>query len=305
MNLNQVEYFVKAAELLSFSRAAEEMYVTQQAVSKAVAALEEELGAPLFTRMSGGLRLTPEGKRALELSRSLLADAQALQACAQPVEPGAPAKRTLRIAVADVVLGNFASLDDILSFEQGHPDVRLRVTEETSDRCLEMVAEGRADMGVVIGRGLASNLAARKLISEEFIPFAARLHPLAQQPCASADALSREHFLIPRGATESTDEVRAAFFDAGATMPTQAHFASPDCSARTLIGLVCQGSDVGIIARRSAELVNQYGGAVLTCPDLHIELPLSLVTREGAPNRGAQADLASHLREVFAKSCSR
>ena len=112
MNLNQVEYFVKAAELLSFSRAAEEMYVTQQAVSKAVAALEEELGTPLFTRMSGGLRLTPEGKRALELSRSLLADAQALQACAQPVEPGAPAKRTLRIAVADVVLGNFASLDD-------------------------------------------------------------------------------------------------------------------------------------------------------------------------------------------------
>ena len=304
MNLNQVEYFVKAAELLSFSRAAEEMYVTQQAVSKAVAALEEELGAPLFTRMSGGLRLTPEGKRALELGRSLLADAQALQTCAQPVEPGAPAKRTLRIAVADVVLGNFTSLDDILAFEQGRPDVRLRVTEETSDHCLEMVAEGRADMGVVVGRGIAANLASRMLTLEEFVPFAATSHPLAAEPQVSAAELAREHFLIPRGATESADMVREALFDAGATMPARERFAFPDCSARTLISLVCQGNDVGVIARRSTGLLARFGGAVLPCPGCHIKLPLTLVARETTLSRSTNADLAHHLEGLFGRGCA-
>lgn len=299
MNLNQVEYFVKAAEHLSFSHAAEEMYVTQQAVSKAVATLEDELGTPLFTRLSTGLSLTPEGKRALELSRSLLADAQTLQTCAQPVEAGAPAKRTLRIAVADVMLGNFASLDDILAFEHGHPSVRLRVTEETSDRCLEMVAEGRADMGVVVGRGITHGLSSRMLIREEFVPFTASAHPLVGAAHVSVDDLARQHFLIPRGAEESADLVREALFDAGAAMPTRAHFAFPDCSARTLISLVCQGNDVGIIARRSAGLVAQLGGAVLPCDPGLIALPLSLVAREGAPARGIQADLAHHLREVF------
>ena len=141
-------------------------------------------------------------------------------------------------------------------------------------------------MGVIVGRGIAANLVSRMLTCEEFVPFVAAAHPLTAQAHVSAGELAREHFLIPRGASESAEVVREALFDAGATMPSREHFAFPDCSTRTLISLVCQGNDIGLVAQRSTGLLAQFGGAALPCPERLIALPLSLVAREATLSRG-------------------
>lgn len=70
MNMTDVEYFVKVAELMSFSKAAEALYVTQQAVSLHVKHLEDTYGVRLFERKPS-LRLTPAGKRMLEAARDI------------------------------------------------------------------------------------------------------------------------------------------------------------------------------------------------------------------------------------------
>ena len=62
VTLSQVEYFLTVARELSFSRAAEALYVSQPAVSRQVAQLERELGVALFERTSQGIRLTPAGR---------------------------------------------------------------------------------------------------------------------------------------------------------------------------------------------------------------------------------------------------
>ncbi len=73
MDLKQIELFLKAAEKKSFTRAAEELFVTQQLVSKRISELEKELGVLLFERTTKMVRLTEIGQLAYyKLSRNML-----------------------------------------------------------------------------------------------------------------------------------------------------------------------------------------------------------------------------------------
>lgn len=295
MNLSQVGYFVRAAELLSFSRAAEELYVTQQAVSKAVGALEEEVGARLFLRGPAGLELTQAGGEALRAVRALLAEARALREYAAPGATSKNGGRTVRLAAADVVVGNFLRLDDLLSFGTAC-GARIGIVEETSDRCVEMVAQGGADLAVVVGSGLGEDLRARRLAEIEFVPFASPEHPLASLPHVDADDLAGQEYLLPRGASESVYGVRACLLAAGATMPARSQFSAPDCNLRTLVFLVCRGGDgLGIIARGATAVVCDAGGVVLPVPSGLIHLPLSLVMRSESSKDELLTRLGHHL----------
>ena len=74
MDLRRLEIFVKVAELGSFSRAAEALFLTQPTVSEHVRALEDELGVQLFERTPRGVRLLPAGATLLPRARAILAD---------------------------------------------------------------------------------------------------------------------------------------------------------------------------------------------------------------------------------------
>ena len=62
MNDLQIEYFLAAARNMSFSRAAQELFVSQPAISRQILALEQELGCPLFERLNRGIVLTANGE---------------------------------------------------------------------------------------------------------------------------------------------------------------------------------------------------------------------------------------------------
>ena len=62
MNLSQLNYFKKLAEVLHYTRAAQELFITQPTLSGAISSLEKELGAPLFERNRRSVLLTPYGE---------------------------------------------------------------------------------------------------------------------------------------------------------------------------------------------------------------------------------------------------
>jgi len=72
MEIRQLEFFVAACDKGSFNQAAECLYTTQPNVSKAIAALEKELGRPLFKRTSRGIQLTPYGETVREYAHNVL-----------------------------------------------------------------------------------------------------------------------------------------------------------------------------------------------------------------------------------------
>ena len=72
MNTNQLRYFVAAAECRSFTKAADQFYITQTAITQQIHALEDSLGVPLFDRTSRPITLTPAGSAFLNDARSIL-----------------------------------------------------------------------------------------------------------------------------------------------------------------------------------------------------------------------------------------
>jgi LysR family hydrogen peroxide-inducible transcriptional activator len=84
MNLKQIRYFCAVAEAGSFTAGARRAFVTQPTLSAAIAALERELGEPLFDRRARGVRLTPAGERRLAAARAVLREVEALRAAPAP-----------------------------------------------------------------------------------------------------------------------------------------------------------------------------------------------------------------------------
>ena len=72
MNRNQLKYFVAAAEHRSFTKAAEQFYLTQTAITQQIRLLEESLGCELFDRSTRPVRLTPAGQVFLQEAKAML-----------------------------------------------------------------------------------------------------------------------------------------------------------------------------------------------------------------------------------------
>lgn len=299
MNLSQIEYFAKAAEALSFSRAAEELYVTQQAVSKAVANLEEELGCRLFERAAGGLVLTQDGQVARARAQAVLRDVRSLAEGVGRASQGNA--RTLRLAVADVVVGEqyYVSLDRVLEFSKAHPAWRLDVVEMPSDACLDLLAAGDADVAVVSSWSNDARFVARLLRSDACVPFVARGHRLAKRDRVSPADLVDELFLIPRGSSSSVDELCEGFYTAGVDVPAREQFALPDCTPRLLIDRVCHGDGVGFIGERATGFVGRAGGVVLRVDPNPFTLRLTACARRPLVAGSGAALLRDYLVGLF------
>jgi DNA-binding transcriptional LysR family regulator len=137
MDLDAVRTFAAAAETGRFQEAAADLSITQQAVSKRVAALERDLGVRLFTRTARGVRLTIDGQAFLPYARDLL---QAEERAAASVRPG---RRALRVDVIGRRLGPAWLLRD---FHRAHPDTELDVvTLFDAGAAIEAVRSGTID----------------------------------------------------------------------------------------------------------------------------------------------------------------
>ena len=144
MNLDAVRAFVAVADAGQFQDAAADLSITQQAVSKRIAALERDLGVRLFTRTARGAQLTVDGQAFLPHARDLL---RAEQRAADSVRPG---RRALRV---DVIGPRTRPGRLLRGFHRAHPDTELDVVTRcsTRDAAIAAVAAGD-DRRVLPGR---------------------------------------------------------------------------------------------------------------------------------------------------------
>ncbi|WP_329060620.1 LysR family transcriptional regulator [Streptomyces sp. NBC_01429] len=142
LDLRKLRYFVAVADQLHFSRAADELHIAQPALSRQIRALEQDLGASLFTRDRHGVALTDAG-------RQLLADAGPLLASAHAVRHRVTvaARGSQRLVVG--FRAGIAVIPAARAFEARHPDVVVDVQRiEWGDQAT-MLLDGRIDIGYV------------------------------------------------------------------------------------------------------------------------------------------------------------
>ena len=134
-SLDLLRGFEAAARLLSFTRAAEELFITQSAVSRQIKALEDHLGVPLFTRMNRALLLTDAGKT---LYRTAALTLKLVDGAVNKLQ-NEPASRMLTVTTTV----SFASLwlvPRLAAFRQLHPDMDIRV--DANNRLVDLARDG-------------------------------------------------------------------------------------------------------------------------------------------------------------------
>ena len=187
MDLKQLEYFVRVAELGSFTRAAQLLAVAQPALSRQVRLLEVELRQTLLTRNGRGAVPTEAGKRLLEHGRGILHQME------RAVEDMARVRDELAGGVA---LGLPPSLARVMTvaftraFRAELPLASLSITEGLSASLLEGVQQGRLDAAVVYQTAGMSDVELRPLMTEDLVLVQARPAGLAQDPPPPPLALS-------------------------------------------------------------------------------------------------------------------
>lgn len=146
MRLYQLEYFIKIVECGSLTRAAQELYLSQPSLTKAISSLEAEYNLKLFSRSARGIRLTPKGRDFLEYARSAVESCHALENTFgrkdRPV--------VQRIAVASQQL-DFV-YDVVLRLYQENSGRTLQIDLKENDRgeIVRMVEDCRADIGLIV-----------------------------------------------------------------------------------------------------------------------------------------------------------
>jgi LysR family transcriptional regulator, glycine cleavage system transcriptional activator len=160
--LNAMRAFEAAARHLSFTKAAEELNVTQAAISHQVKALEEWLGVPLFRRLNRALLLTDAGQNygpPLGQSFDLLADAT--DRIRDDDNRG-----TLTVTTLPSIASKWL-VPRLGRFRQAHPDIDLRID---ASQHLSDFARENVDVAVRYGRGNWEGTRADRLMTEDFFP---------------------------------------------------------------------------------------------------------------------------------------
>ena len=154
MNLKFLETFVLAARLSSFSGAADKLHTTQAAVSNRIATLERDLGVRLFDRDARAIRLTPEGRRALDLAEEIVKLSAGFR---EAISNPAALRGTVRIGAADTIA--YSWLPELIRrMHRRYPSVTLDVDIDTSVNLSRQIEEGRIDLGIIMGPVNAPNV---------------------------------------------------------------------------------------------------------------------------------------------------
>jgi DNA-binding transcriptional LysR family regulator len=157
VQLGSIEQFCKAAELGSFTAAAEFFGVTPAAVSRSISRLEQRLGVRLFSRTTRSVKVTNEGElfwKECQLALEQIAEAERAITGAQTVPSG-----LLRISVS-AAYGTYRLLPLMPKFTEAYPQIEIELS--ISDKIIDFVEEG-FDLAIRLGIQRDSRLVAYKL----------------------------------------------------------------------------------------------------------------------------------------------
>ncbi|MBI2016589.1 MAG: LysR family transcriptional regulator [Candidatus Rokubacteria bacterium] len=207
MDLRRLEVFAKVAELGSFSRAAEVLFLTQPTISEHVRALEEELGVQLLDRLGRGATPTPAGRLLLGYAQRLITLAREAQ---QAIDQFQGRMRGELIVGGSTIPGEYVLPALIGQFKGKYPDISISLRIGSSRQVSEWVEEGGVEIGLVGARPPSRALASRQLMADEMVIVVPADHPWAgRKHVALADVKAEPLIVRERGSGSREALVRA------------------------------------------------------------------------------------------------
>lgn len=213
LTIRHLQMLVAAADLGSFSRAAEHMGISQPAFSEGIRNIEEQIGCRLFDRTTRSLELTADGRRIVATARELVRD---FKIAIEGIRFGGSNRGPISIAaLPSVVAGVMPSA--LTRFADQFPDIEVVIHDVPQERALAMVRDGIADIGMVNAVAKDDSLRFTDVAPDPFLAVFAKHHKLRTKNRVRWKDLADFPFIALTGLSSIRRVTDAAFVNADVT----------------------------------------------------------------------------------------
>ncbi len=292
MDLRQLEVFVKVAELGSFSRAAEALFLTQPTVSEHIRALEEELGLRLLDRLSRGAAATKAGQLLLSYARQIL---QLHRDARQALEQFQGRMSGELVAGASTIPGEYVLPLLIGRFKEKYPDISISLLIGDTRQALDWLLEGKVEVGVVGARVPEPALGYQELMPDELVLVVSSGHPWHGRKTVALDEVRAEPLIVRERGSGSRQALERALEEVGLDLG-DFRVVSEMGSTQAIKQAVKAGVGISLISKRAVE--DECRANLLWCvkvKDLRFSRSFYLVTHRGR----TRSPLAEAFREFL------
>lgn len=203
----QFKVFECVARHLSFTRAAEELCLTQPAVSTQIGKLEEHAGKALFEQFGKKVYLTAAGTELLKISRAIIQqfeEAEAAMAQFKGIRGG-------RLNVGVISAGDYFFPQLLVEFIRQHRGMTLNFTVHNREELLAHIAENRTDLAIMVRPPTDLDTLNEPFAPHPYVVVAAPSHPLVLQPAIEVAEVMRQPFVVRERGSDTWRSMREAF----------------------------------------------------------------------------------------------
>ena len=205
--LRQLKIFETVARHLSFSRAAEELHLTQPAVSTQVKQLAAHAGLPLFEQFGKKINMTPAGLEMLQFSRAVIQqfrEAEESMARHKGISGG-------RLNVAVISAGGYFFPQVLAEFTRRHPGVTLNLAVHNREELLHQLAGNLTDLAIMVRPPEGMHTISEPFAPHPYVIVAAPDHPLVGRKRISLAVLAREPFVVREKGSDTRNSMEEGF----------------------------------------------------------------------------------------------
>ncbi len=248
LNLHHLRVFQVVVRYLSFSRAAEELLISQSAVSMHVKSLERAVGLPLFEKIGHRIRLTVAGESLWSYSQKIFALLDETQQVMVALKGGHIGQ--LRVA-ADTTAGVYVVPEYLGQFRRMFPQVGIMLDVANRATVMERIGAREADLAVMgqIPEDLAE-WDATPFLQNDLVVIASPVHRLVRKEIITVDELAQEGFLVREVGSGTRATMERYFNQAGIELRVDMELGNNS----TIKQGVAHGLGIAVISRRVIEL---------------------------------------------------
>lgn len=289
MDLTLLRSFVAVAESGAITSAAERIGITQPALSRRIAQLEDHLGVELLVRGRQGAQLTEIGRLVEIEAQGLIAGYERMRetvASHQRLEGG-----TVRIGGGATAV-SFVLPEAIAAFRIAHPQVRFQLREAGSSEIANDVVAGQLELGVVTLPVRDRELSVTPLINDRIVLVARRDHPLARRRRVRVADLADQAFVAFEAGSALRQIIDGRLREAGVEINVVMELRS----IPAILRMVATTGNLAFVSRLGME--QNIDVAELPVPGLRIERRLAVIARRGAGLSPAAAAFSQRLQTL-------
>lgn len=289
---------IAVSEMRSFHRAAEQLALSQPALSRRIQKLEYAVGSPLLERSSRNVRLTPAGQQVLPLLRRMVEEIDgSLVGSMASGEQGAG-----RITVASVPSAVVRFMPNVLKqFSEEYRKVRVRILDLSANDCAEAVRTGDAEFGLSLPIASDADLSFEPLFDDPYGLICRRDHPLATIDQPSWADLKGHRFVTVHRTSSNRTTLEAGLAAGGIHL----EWFYEVTRLTSALALVDAGLGPSILPQLACEGPDARNLVWKPLTDPQIVRTIGLLRRPAAPISPAAARLVTLLTEAWRQTTAR